>query len=428
MRARRLAAVLGIVLLALAGLGVAAPVAVPPEPEALVEGHTVYAVLEQVTRNAADREEYAAAVAVLVREVTWDERSFRFPGVLWFNDQYLVNPAGRAAVKDPTYRHVCTGAVIAVPRGDPDPQTIPGAFSAANYVETYHVKDPNDWDWDVDKWVVNGRPVWTVAINNRDADYATPDSPTATDCAPRSDRLCGGVNVLPFDYEDRPSPYNDSGFADNRRATTCGRCSSLGPGTAACQNQFPGQRAAAGGYAYPCGGTTTDTSPKKLCAPFVQYNALLFFFLADLTVANATKDHADGSTDRARDASGCDADSVNMSVPDYRVWPCPGGDDAREGNSHAYNPGLPWPRQTYSGRDNHGGSADCTGDAQGDQLCHATRDIDIYYGVAARPPRSPATTVFTDGEGVTAPYHCHATMDVCNQRDVFADAGTDDPT
>ena len=430
-RAGRVIAIPLIVMMLVAGLGLAAPIVVPPEPESLVEGHTVFTVLEQVNRNAVDREEYGAAVAVLVREICWDERSFRFPGVLWFNDQYLVNPKRASADTSVKYRYPTTGAIIAVPRGDPDPQTVPGAFSAANYVETYHIKDPNDWDWDVDKWVVNGRPVWTVAINNNGAGYATPDNGGSTpqcdfEGSARGDsNLCAGMSVLPWDYENRPSPYNDTPSADRRDRTTCST-----PVRNVLGGASAGSRNGEHGYNYPCGGK--DTAPKATCSS-LQYNGLLFFFLADLTVANTTKNHTAGSTDRANDVSGCASNTPKPGYPDHFSWSCPGGSDAREGNSHAYRPSPSpaqfnsWPWMTSSGRNNHGGSADCTGDGLGDQYCHATRDVDIYYGVAALPPRTPATTVINDREGMTAPYHCHETTNWCNQRDFFEDQGTEDP-
>ena len=412
-----------IVMLVVAGVGLAAPIVQPPELENLVEGHTAFTVIEQVARNAEDKEEYAAAVAVLVREVTFDRRDFRFPGVLWFNDQYLVNPKAQPGNDAAKYRYPCNGAVIAVPSGDPDPTLDPvNTFTQANYVESYRIRDPNEYDWTVDKWMVNGRPVWTVAINNDGTKYHLADDGTGNGCASRTDRLCGGVDVLPWNYDDRPSAYNDSGAQDRRTLSQCTVAQGLAPGPLAGSAAVGDNQ-----YRYPCGAK--DTAPKNTCAPIIRYNAVLFFFLADLDVVGATKDHRAGSTDRANDVSGCDED-VDMTMPSYDAWPCPAADDNREGNSHAYNPGQNYPITTYAGRNNHGGSADCTGDAVGDQGCHATRLVDIYYGRAALPTR---TLAFSDTEGVTAPYHCHdapATQDPrtwCNQNDAFEQVGQESP-
>ena len=424
MRVGRILLIPLTVMVAVAGLGLAAPIVQPPEPETLVEGHSVFTVIEQVNNGGLNEEQYAAAVAVLVREVSFSRNDFRFPGVLWFNDQYLVNPRTRTGNDDPTYRYPCSGAVIAVPAGDPDPTVDPlTSFAQTNYVESYSLKDPADFTWTVDKWNVGGRPVWTVAINSNDAQYSTPDDGSCTGIA-RSRTLCAGPNVLPWNYEDDPSPYNDSGFEDNRRINPCGVSQgAIGNGA------LMGYRGAGddNGYNYICGGK--DTSPKPSCG-FLKYNALLFFFLGDLDVAGGVKDHRDGATDRKNDVSGCDADSVNMTVPSYEVYPCPAADDDREGNSHAYNPDQRWPITTYAGRNNHGGSADCTGDAVGDQYCHATRLIDIYYGVARLPV--PRNTIFTDTEGYSAPYHCHDTTPTptsgnCNQDDVFGQTPISDP-
>ena len=410
-------------MMTVAGLGLAAPIVQPPEPETLVEGHTVFTVIEQVNVNAQDEVKYAAAVAVLVREINYDFRSFRFPGVVWFNDQYLVNPKSSPGSNAPTYRHPCNGAVIVVPRGDPNPTLDPATtFAQSNYVESYKIRDPNNKDWIVDKWMVNGRPVWSVAIMNDGTKYHLADDGTGN-CSPQNDSPCGGPVLLPWDDPDNPSAFNDTGpqgtpFSGDRRSSAC------------AVRAVAGSRATPGGYSYPCGGV--DTTPTSTCVG-LQYNAVLFFFLDDLPVAGTLKDHRTGSTDRARDASGCHAD-VDTTVPlAYNAWPCPGGNDDREGNSHAYNPDQPYPLMTYSGRNNHGGSADCTGDAVGDQECHATRLVDVYYGHAALPTRTPSSFVFTDAEGSSAPYHCHkapATNDPrtwCNQNDAFAAAGQQSP-
>lgn len=117
----RMLAVAAVLVMAVPALGAATPIVVPPVPEQLVEGHTVFTVIEIVAVTQTNETRFAAAVAVLVREYQAEERAQRFPGVLWFNDQYLVNPY-QDANEDQSFRYPCGGAVIAVNRGDPDPR------------------------------------------------------------------------------------------------------------------------------------------------------------------------------------------------------------------------------------------------------------------------------------------------------------------
>ncbi|HET6403335.1 MAG TPA: hypothetical protein VFH78_01705, partial [Candidatus Thermoplasmatota archaeon] len=78
-----------MLVMAVPALGAATPIVVPPVPEQLVEGHTVFTVIEIVAVTATNETRFAAAVAVLVREYQARNAAQRFPGVLWFNDQYL---------------------------------------------------------------------------------------------------------------------------------------------------------------------------------------------------------------------------------------------------------------------------------------------------------------------------------------------------
>lgn len=119
----RMLAVAAVLALTIPALGAAAPIVAPPVPEQLVEGHTVFTVIEVRVNNTTLAANFAAAVAVLVREYDRDAQAVRFPGVLWFNDQYLVNPtSGNARAQD--YRYPCGGAVMAVNAGDADPRVI----------------------------------------------------------------------------------------------------------------------------------------------------------------------------------------------------------------------------------------------------------------------------------------------------------------
>src|SRR5260221_11219859 len=114
------------VLMVVPALGAATPIVAPPVPEQLVEGHTVFTVIEQVKTTAQSQAEYAAAVAVLVREATAVIQNDRFPGVLWFNDQYLADPIKPDNAQTST-RYPCTGAVLAVNAGDAEPRAAPWA-------------------------------------------------------------------------------------------------------------------------------------------------------------------------------------------------------------------------------------------------------------------------------------------------------------
>src|SRR5581483_7387960 len=194
---KRMLAVAAVVLLAVPTLGAAATISITtPTPEQLVEGHTVFTVIQTYTNTTNSSSQYAAAVAVLVRDATNTNSNVRFPGVLWFNDQYLVNPSSGATKAN--YRYPCGGAVMAVNRNDPDPrmtlvyannQTISqnpqgnGIYAAilgvgygannstvgfdgssvytdgtitalrgADYKESYFITDPNDHYWIIDRY------------------------------------------------------------------------------------------------------------------------------------------------------------------------------------------------------------------------------------------------------------------------------------
>lgn len=338
-------------------------------PEQLVEGHTVFATISSPP-IIANNSTKAAAVAVLVRESSTITQSDRFPGVLWWNDQYLVDPitseqtcTGSGGIRlgpiqfgggcQSTTRYPCTGAVLAVNQGDPDPRLYQLGDYLANYVETYHIEDPNDNGWDVHKWNMSGDLVWTVAIRNNTA-----------------------ASDLPDDGHCNRNPFKDSA-AHKNNPTDYG---------------YPG-------YSYPCGGV--DGLP---CAKAVQYNAVLFFLLDDLHEPGYQKDHTPGSFNYTHDVSGCDNNWNNQFTDN---WPCPQDDDNREGNSHPYNP-----RANDTGneeRGTHGFSADCDGDGIYDRNCHATRMVDIYYGIAPQP--LIVNYVILDDVGREARFHCHEDPD-----------------
>lgn len=384
----RLVVALVVSALLLAGVGAAGPLLVPPRPEQLVEGHTVFTTIE-VARNSTSAVEFAAAVAVLVREYEIERSLSRHPGVLWFNDQYLTPPSKSMAVVD-RYRHPCTGAVLAANWGDPVPRDANNTPYTGNatYVESYLVTDVHNHAWIVDRWDMwvqriewVERPLWSVAILGNVAAQQVPDDGECQGGV-YADRACGGRPAVPAYGCVKSGP----------------RFSTETPLDLYVKD--PGDH----DYPYPCG------SPQRSCPP-LEYNALLYFRLKDLDGAGDPKNHTEeAGDDWWNDVAGCHEGQYPSE------WPCPDGWDDREGNSHPYNPDYPWPLQDHAGRDNHGGSADCTGDGEGDADCHATRMIDLYFGYAAIP--SPRDFWLVDGEGSEAPYHCHEDIGWCSASDM----------
>lgn len=418
-------------LLVLPAVGAAATIVVGPVQEQLVEGHTVFTVIEVRNDTNVTQEEFHAAVAVLVREVRNDVDASRFPGVLWFNDQYLVPPSSSGVAAEQSVRYPCTGAVIAV--GDTygaDPRV---EFTDANplspgYVESYLIRDPNDHAWSVDKWSGANGFIWTVAILGDDTGYSTGWDSTDDSCNPYEDM--GNCDLFALNG-NIPGPGGAVGSGE-------GAAVAPGPAGEWCSYRYrdPGEHdeTTGIGMGYPCGQDGVHVNCENL-----QYNALLYFRMSDLVTSGGI-DHNPSSTAYKSHISGCHP--TYGSYGSERKWPCPTAaqNDDMEGNSHPYNPELPWPLMSYDGRNNHGGSADCDGDGvadgptdpsysgvpyTGDYNCHETADIMIYYGVAEMPV--PREYYLTDAQGSEAPYHCHDDMAVCNLQEALADpqaAGT----
>ncbi|HVM44823.1 MAG TPA: hypothetical protein VM582_02715 [Candidatus Thermoplasmatota archaeon] len=360
-----------VLLLSMSTVGGATVLIAPPTPEQLVEGHTVFVAIDFV-RSVSVEEEFAAAVAVLVRDLSRDVVDTRFPGVLWFNDQFLIGPTKTTRQSGLRERFPCTGAVLAVNRGDPVDADAAGRWTliGATYLdESYWITDPNERDWIVDLWrTTHGTLAWTVAIMNRDIDANKPDD--------------GRCNRSP--YSDVPCYRLTSSSTSCTRVPVSGRNDP--------RHADPGEN----GMRYPCPGCSV-----------LDYNAVLYFRLAHLRHENDSKDHRERvGADWWADASGCHPSATNE-------WPCPGGDDDREGNSHPFNPHLPYPVATYEGHNNHGGSAECPDGSS--QFCHATFDIDLYYGYV-QPPTA-RTFWLIDRVGAAAPYHCHDDRAPCDLRD-----------
>lgn len=365
--------------IALAGVSQSEPIIVGSIIEQLVEGHTVFATIE-TARATTQGEHFAAAVAVLVQEVREERRAQRFPGVLWFNDQFLVKDEEELAllgddVPDRQMRYPCSGAVLATNDADADeiPMDENGTYHHGNnstYVESYFIRDVHDHDWIVDKWrLPSGRLLWSVPILNDQYRYDE-----------RDDGVCEGTAYSDVPCEGMPQ-------APGVGCLPAGpRMSQYGLPTSNTHARSPGEN----GWQYPCGNETAA------CVPIV-YNALLYFRLDDLDEPGTPKNHTEESDDWWNDVAGCDARSAD--------YPCPDGDDHREGNSHPFNPERPWPAERYDGRDNHGGSDDCAGDGTRQADCHATRRIRVVYGYAAVPPERNYWLV--DAVGSEAAYHCH---------------------
>src|SRR5581483_9744609 len=336
----RLVAVAILATLVVAGVGASATLYVAAgTPEQVVEGHTVFAVISNVGSNTTTAAQFGAAVAVLVRDIETSGTVTRFPGVLWFNDQYLVKPSAGAPPSD-SERGPCTGAVLAVNAGDSDPRL---DFQAATpaYVESYQVTDPNDHSWVVDKWSSGGatpHPIWVVGVANTQsggtvsAGIATPDDGTSN-CSPYSDNPCGGPDVLPVVEDGKTPVYNDSGSAESRS-----RCFLRPNSPTAAPDVSSHKTTGDNGYGYPCGGKDSETPPASCGA--LRYNALLFFFLDDLTQAGTPKDHTKGSADWSGDASGCQSPTTDQERRNSGVegYPCPGGDDNRRATATPTTP------------------------------------------------------------------------------------------
>lgn len=479
----RMLAVAAVLALAVPALGAAAPVVISTKTEEqLVEGHTVFTVIEvNRTTEVNGTTRFAAAVAVLVREYTAEQRNVRFPGVLWFNDQYLVNPQDQEQ-DNAAYRYPCGGAVMAVNRGDPDPRVLlangyvqtqagdqqiapfgypdygngPGGstYSNANvtadttqagtvnpsdptdgvnrtrdntsfysdglasalplagtfgasYVESYHINDPNDHYWLIDKYQAYYRasaadldtPVYTYfvwVVNVMGYPTFIPDD-GSTNCYPFYDTAFAPVFDIPSDFACNQAGSQPGGLTG--RDDPCkGYTEPSRNGNAYCYSGGP----------VPPGGCGA--------APVRLYNALLYFEFEDLTDAGAVKTHSAASTD----TNGCHVGTE---------WACPGNNDDAEGNSHPFHPpvnghtdstdscqataGSTW--QSGNGPTNHGGSGGATpanymgGGRYGPLPCdstHATRDIDIYFSGSGRPAR-PATVLpsMTGDSGSEAPFH-----------------------
>jgi len=418
----------------------------PSVTEQLVEGHTVFAVINATIcikrapgggkaeavdcpvvgplfNNATDLEarvnmtlqRMGAAVAVLVRDRSKELRPepvpprcatnrdvavsvlLENPGVLWFNDQFLVGDdldivetdvdanvdvCSRSSLfgfaPSENWRFPCGGWIVATQGGNPDPRTFLGA--PWQYVETYHIVDPNDHVWDIHKWQFFSPIAIGVIPSFSDAESVPmPDGGT----------LDTQVSVQ-SSYGYHLSLYNMWSVP----VQGTGACMQVGAkdvGPTSGQSSTPFTDTASRAPPYDTFYTDPDGSgPKHL--EQVKYNAVLFFFFEDL-VPNGVKDHGNGGGDDG-DLSFCAAGS--------NEWDCGvGRTDADEGNSHPYNDAEP----SAPGEP-----------ASGPRHLHPTADVDLYF--SNDPPPKPAIVHYAvyDTVGSSAPRHTHADGEAFDDR------------
>lgn len=128
MKAKKLLAVLGVLIMAIPGAAYASHGATSVTSE-IVEGHTVFAAVVEETGT-----DFAAVAGIAAKRTS-------IGGVLWFNDQELI-PASVAS-------EIAAGAyVIAAEAGDDSPLN----HLDAAYAESYQFTDPNNRLWIVDRY------------------------------------------------------------------------------------------------------------------------------------------------------------------------------------------------------------------------------------------------------------------------------------
>ncbi|HLE96515.1 MAG TPA: hypothetical protein VI997_04020, partial [Candidatus Thermoplasmatota archaeon] len=225
---------------------------------------------------------------------------YELPGVLWFNDQFLVgddldiveadvdaNVDVCRKHRDVTlaaanaWRYPCGGWVVATQAGNPDPRTVPTALWV--YQESYLVTDPNDRAWHVDKYQALN-PLFQVGPPSTfvQESFPLPDGSTANVTVYAAPPV--GYSFVPPFYSLWVVPILDNAVVD--------------PGAASGANCTPIVDVATAGPAYPLKA---------------KYNAVLFFFFEDLTPSGA-KDHGTGGAHDATDVSFCDVGTE---------WTCP---------------------------------------------------------------------------------------------------------
>lgn len=443
-----------LALLILPGLGTADPIRAPPPTQALVEGHTVFATID--AHQAIDP--FSSSSVVAARASAPDPtlataevalRIRRDAGVLWFNDQYLVEPSTTFTEKlGPNHtvesrfgaslavlvraddgrgiREPCGGAVMVVNVGDPDPR---GYAMAAVDGEDAVAGGSADKAWvGVDS---RGPEAYSDGIASAtfgsvlgDSGIFAYDYVESYRIADPNDRvwvvdkyqamarigLAGGTSVpytfpvwvvnmhgnevfVPDVEEIARAPGRDcSGVARVDASTTpADLCGSDLPGILPSRGvdapcmQY--QEPSYNGYCYagPMVGDADLDGNPDCETPARRYHALVHLRWEDLRYPSASVDHSMPQSDFA--TSGCESGTE---------WPCPGehawtgdrGDDDAEGNSHAFHPNGPPHAEGQPCPLAAENPTNHGGSARPYAVCdylHATARVDIYYSGAARP-------------------------------------------
>lgn len=127
MKAKQLLAMLGALIMI--GPGVAYAAGETSVTSEIVQGHTVFVAVEELSET-----QFGAIAGIAAKRTT-------IGGVLWFNDQQLIAPS--------VANEIAQGAfVIATEAGDDDPAD----HLDSAYAETYEFTDPNGRSWIVDRY------------------------------------------------------------------------------------------------------------------------------------------------------------------------------------------------------------------------------------------------------------------------------------
>ncbi len=426
MNIRKLLVALVVAAIAAPAMASATTFSSGPKNEQVVEGHTVFALIEKVNQGWA--------IAGLVREIT--------PKVLWFNDQYLVGDEDR---------YPCGGFVFAVPEGSQSPMSRgintfePLTTEEYEYLESYRITDPNDFTWEIDLYSFSydhqtdpnspldlfnsaNNLVWVVSVLNTNIpDDGTSSCQPIVD-APTAGYLDPGLNAMCYSG----GQYYDDGAQ---------RCGPNTPDCAGIRQAYPDTQDFDGdGVSGPAGGPVVQTTPNALgpvCDWPRLYNFLLFGYWNDLSGRSSrgtdvrdgdnkeygcSDANGDGVTDCTVGSPDFGADNEDKNgceegpyAPDTIQYDCVDDadsvdDDDNEGNSHAYNPTM---------CDNNGDGVIDLADTDfdgfpddtpcwGELHTHETARVDLYFSSTFRPdpPISP-NYVINDLVGSAAPFHAH---------------------
>ncbi|MBI4392398.1 MAG: hypothetical protein HY556_01185 [Euryarchaeota archaeon] len=132
----------------------------------VIEDHTTYRVVvkERQSNNSLVTGHNFSAVAGYARHM---ERSCTQPvdgpnGLLWFNDQYFIDPGAATGSPCVTTEDCTIGCyIIAIGQGGPDPSTL---FAGAVRRFVYQYTDPNGIAWETREYFKSNTYFWVVTI------------------------------------------------------------------------------------------------------------------------------------------------------------------------------------------------------------------------------------------------------------------------